>query len=317
MIASTSPRPDPAGHYPFRVGGLQLVALSDGFIPTQDVRFMAPEVEPEELVGHLQRRGLSTKRLYTQVSCLLIGDLSSETVLIDGGIGRLPGAAGVPVATAGRLADNVRAAGVAADEIDVVLVSHLDPDHVGGLFDGDGRPTYPRARYLVAEDEARFWSQDAPDLSGQLGPPLVREHRARFAKDFLAYAGDRLETFAAGDAVLDGVVSVPVAGHTPHQVGFLLQSEDDELLYTADAFGNPLVSIERPHWRFTLDIDSPTAIATRRRLIAELQQTRRRFFTPHFPWPSLGRIGTLDGHPLWTPEPYAWTGAVEEVAIAG
>ena len=95
-------------------------------------------------------------------------------------------------------------------------------------------------------------------------------------------------------------------GHTADQVGFAFASEGDSLLYVADAMGHPLVSVEHPDWRFGLDIYPAAAMATRRSLVRELSQTRQRFFAPHFPWPNLGRIGTLGGRPLWVPEPYRW-----------
>lgn len=306
MAISELPSSSPAGYHPFRVGKLEFLALSDGFLPSE-VAMLAPEVPLPELVDYLETRGHETARRHTQLSCLVSRDpLSQRVILVDGGIGQLPGRGGMPVATAGQLASNLQAAGVSPEAVDTVLVSHLHPDHIGGLFDSDDQPVYPNATFFVAQDEAQFWRQEAPDLSGILAPPPFREQVIRVAQHFLELVDGRLRTFAAGDAVLDCVKAISLAGHTPHQVGFLFESDGDALLYIADAMGHPLVSVERPGWRFTLDAEPATAIDTRKRLVAELRESRRRFFTPHFPWPNVGRIGTLEGHPLWVSEPYAW-----------
>ncbi len=304
-----SPLPElaPPGYYPFRVGSLECLAVCDGFIPSQ-LALLAAEVRVEEVSAYLQQRGRSVARIRTQLSCLLVRDpRSGRTMLVDSGMGELPGPDGSPMATLGHLPDNLRAAGIGPEAVDTVLVSHLHPDHIGGLFDSQDRPVYPDATYYVPEEEARFWSQDAPDLSGQLAPPPFRNGQIYAAKRFLRLAADRVRVFAAGETVIDEVTAVGLPGHTPAQVGFLFQSDDDALLYTADAIGHALISVERPGWRFALDIDPATAISTRHRLIKDLQAQGRRFFSPHFPWPNLGRIGTVAGQPCWMPEPYDWS----------
>ncbi|GAA4995573.1 MBL fold metallo-hydrolase [Pseudonocardia tropica] len=74
-----------------------------------------------------------------------------RTVLVDAGNGDGRHRPGLPAhhlldaGYAARLAERV-----APEEIDVVVCSHLHPDHCGGLTTGDGRPAFPRARHLVA-----------------------------------------------------------------------------------------------------------------------------------------------------------------------
>jgi glyoxylase-like metal-dependent hydrolase (beta-lactamase superfamily II) len=297
----------PAGYYPFAVGSLRCASVSDGYFVGK-VEIPAVEIGVEEVVGHLRRRGRDPERLRSQLSCLVISDREAgRTALIDTGIGAMPGPAGVPSETAGRLVDNLRAADVDPGEIDTVLISHLHRDHIGGAFDADDEPVFPNATFHLGREEVDFWSGDDPDLSGNLAPPSFREASVAFAQRFLRLASGRTETFELGEEILPGIVAVAVPGHTPGQSAFLIGSGEDALLYTADAFGDPVISIEKPGWRFFGDADSPIAVATRERLIAELRGERRRFFTPHFPWPNLGRIGAVDEHAVWMPEPYTWS----------
>jgi glyoxylase-like metal-dependent hydrolase (beta-lactamase superfamily II) len=296
----------PAGYYPFKVGDLSCIAVSDGYL-VGAVEMLACEISLDEVLGYLEQRGLKMERAGSQLSCLLIRDpKAGRTVLIDTGIGQAPGPTGAPIATAGKLIENLAAAGVDPEEIDTVLISHLHPDHVGGAFAPDGRPVFPNATFQIGSAEVDFWSGEAPDLSGIMAPPQFAQASIAVAKRFLGLVEPQAEQFAFGAEILPAITSVAVPGHSEGQSAFLIESGDDALFYTADAVGNSVISIERPEWRFFGDADSATAIATRKRLIGELRDERRRFFTPHFPWPNLGRIGTVGEQAVWMPEPYGW-----------
>lgn len=296
----------PAGYYPFTVGKFDCVALSDGYV-VAPVESLAAEVNSDELRSYLVSRGVAVEGFRQQISCLLVVDRDSgKTVLIDTGLGELPGPGGTPLPTAGKMLANLTAAGVDSEAVETVLISHMHPDHVGGAFYQDGEPVFPNAAFRAGENEAAFWSGESPDLSGQLAPPQMQEVLIMVARSFIELAADRIGTFAAGETVVDGITAVSVPGHTQGQMGFLIQSDGESLLYTGDAMGHPVTSVERPVWRFGFDQDSPTAVATRTRLVQELGGTHQRFFTPHFPWPNLGRIGAVADQAVWMPEAYDW-----------
>jgi glyoxylase-like metal-dependent hydrolase (beta-lactamase superfamily II) len=71
--------------------------------------------------------------------CALVVETGQQRALIDMGCG-------YDATPTGRLMERLQAAGLAADEIDVVVLSHADCDHVGGAVDADGQPDFPRAR---------------------------------------------------------------------------------------------------------------------------------------------------------------------------
>lgn len=225
-------------------------------------------------------------------------------MLVDSGIGKLLGLHGKPLLTAGFTARALAAVGVEPESVETVLVSHIHPDHIGGLFDEEDRAVFPNARYHVGREELAFWEQPEPDLGGTLLPPFIQVDTVRSAKRFLAVAQGQMELFSAGDEVVPGVRSVPLPGHTPGQVGFLFDSGGEEpLFYTADALANRPVSIQRPEWRFAFDEDSPVAVDTRKRLLDFTVEKGWPLFTPDFPWPALGRIvreaGETDGSPTF------------------
>ena len=284
----------------FDLGSLQCTALRDGFV-TGPTRPLAPEAPTDELRRLLASHGDHPDIRHITIACLHVRLPSGRGALVDAGIGKLPGLDGQPLLSAGFTARALEAAGVARDEVETVLVSHIHPDHVGGLFDEANRPVFPRARYHLSREELEFWDQPAPDLTGTLLPPFVQEDCVRSAKRFLAVAAGRMELFDAGDVVVEGVRSFPLPGHTPGQVGFLFETGGEPLFYTADAAANRPVSLQRPDWRFAFDTDSPMAVDTRKRLIDLAVEKGWPLFTPHFPWPAIGRIVRESGGIQWTP----------------
>ena len=284
----------------FRIGGLKCWSLSDGYIPSP-VKNSAPVVPEAELAAFLSERGEHLTERNTPLNCLLIELPKVGYTVVDAGIGSMPGVGGKPVATAGRFRESLAASGVSPSEINVVLVSHLHPDHIGGLFGDDDQPLFANATYFVPEEDVEFWGGSTPDLSGSLLPPPMRVDVVKAAHRFLRLAAGKLSTFRAGEDPVPGVRSMLLAGHTPGQVGFLFESEGEALLYSADAISHPFISIERPEWRHGFDADSNRAIATRKVLIVQLLENSWYNFTPHFPWPAFGRLRAKEDAVFWHP----------------
>ncbi len=282
----------------FKIGALDCVALSDGYVQAP-LRGLAPEIPEDELRRFLTSHGDETDGRRTLISCLFVRSREGGGMLVDAGIGCLPGPAGLPIPTAGQLPRALAAAGVDGGTIETVLVSHIHPDHIGGLFDEADQPAFPNARYYVSNEEIAFWSQPSPDLDGTLMPPPMRVDAIRDAKRFLALAGKRLVPFDAGGDVMEGVTSVLLDGHTPGQVGFLFQGGEESLFYTADAAPHRSISFKKPEWRFSFDADAKAATSTRKRLMELLLEKNWVIFTPHFPWPPIGRLARQHGETHW------------------
>ncbi len=285
--------------YVFRVGNLDCISLSDGTIPSP-VAQLAPMVPLNELQDFLKICGENYERRELPVTCLLVKGLG-RTILVDSGIGKLVAADGRPVLSAGRLQEALAAAGVRPTEIDTILISHIHPDHIGGLFDIDDNPCFPNARYFVPREEVAFWEIESPNFTGSLLPAKMCKEVIDIAHRFLALAGDKLQQFDAGSDPITGVRSVPLPGHTPGQVGYVFTSSGETLFYTADAAGHPHVSFKKPDWRAPFDADSEIAVDTRKWLINYLLEKGWYNFTPHFPWPSVGHLKSTDHGLSWLP----------------
>lgn len=281
-----------SGIYRFNVGDIAATIVSDGNIggPPKVYAGDAPEAELEEV---LRRAFLPTDHLTLNLNTLLL-DINGSRVLLEAGAGQTMGSDG------GRLFRHLQALGLTADDIDVIVISHTHPDHVGNLRAADGSRAFPRARVLVPQPDWAFFVESDPDLSYM---PVPQDFRDRFGANIKAslepYA-QNVELYQAGDEVLPSLATVPAEGHTPGMAVFLVHSGNDQLLLTADLAYHPVVNINEP-WRPGPDRDQETAAASRQRIFDRAAAERMLVLGFHFPFPGLGRILRTDTGYAWVP----------------
>ena len=125
------------------------------------------------------------------------------------------------------LIGGLRARGLAPEDIDVVVNTHLHFDHAGGNTrrQGDGVvPTFPRARYVVQRGE---W-EDARH-------PHERSRASYREDDFVPVAeADQLDLIDGEAEVAPGVRAVPVGGHTTHHQMVVVESGGETLVVPTD-----------------------------------------------------------------------------------
>jgi len=83
-------------------------------------------------------------------SCFLV-NTGNQLILVDAGAGTWWGGGAL-----GRFAESLRSAGYTPEEVDLVLVTHLHSDHVGGVTTQDGNRVFPNAEVYVAKAEKRL-----------------------------------------------------------------------------------------------------------------------------------------------------------------
>ncbi|WP_271200037.1 MBL fold metallo-hydrolase [Methylopila turkensis] len=281
-----------AGHYRFRVGDMTATVLSDGLIggPPRVYASDAPEAELQEV---LRRAFLPTDRLTLNLNTLLL-ETNGRRILLEAGAGQTMGPQG------GRVFRNLAALGLSPDDIDIVVVSHTHPDHVGNLRAADGGRMFPRATVFAPRADWDFFVRTDPDLSYMPVPAEFRRNFAAAIKRSVEPVADGIELYEPGAEIVPGLSTLPAAGHTPGMANFLVQSGSDQLLLTADLAYHPIVNVDRP-WKPGPDRDKDAALVSRRRIFDMAAADRLLVLGFHYPFPGLGRMLKTDVGYTWVP----------------
>jgi glyoxylase-like metal-dependent hydrolase (beta-lactamase superfamily II) len=178
--------------------------------------------------------------------------------------------------------DDLRAAGVPPEAVDVVLCTHLHVDHVGWntrLQGGRWVPTFPRARHLFARREWEHWSSERDESTARIMADSVQP---------VLDAG--LADLVEGDhRVSDEVWLEPTPGHTPGHVSVRLRSDGADAVITGDLMHHP-VQMAEPQWASAFDSDPEQARTTRRAFCERYAGSSVTVLGTHFHHPTAGRL---------------------------
>jgi glyoxylase-like metal-dependent hydrolase (beta-lactamase superfamily II) len=201
----------------------------------------------------------------------------AEIVLFDTGLG-----------ADGTLAA-LTAAGMTPDLVDVVVLTHMHPDHVGGLMGADGAtPTFPNARYVTGAVEHNHWSANPSEQFTAMVAPL----------------NDRMSFLDDGGSVASGITGMAAFGHTPGHMVYQIESGGQRLMITADTANHHVWSLQRPDWEVRFDADKPAAAATRRAVFGQIAADRIPFIGYHMPFPGIGFVEAMDDGFRYVPASY-------------
>jgi glyoxylase-like metal-dependent hydrolase (beta-lactamase superfamily II) len=101
------------------------------------------------------------------------------------------------------------------------------------------------------------------------------------------------------------MISAP--GHTDGHAIFRIKSEGQSLLHVSDLAHNHVLMLEDPNWFIDFDHDPAAAIATRKKVFAEIAVTKERAYGFHLPWPGIGVVvpNGRKGY-QWIPSAHRW-----------
>mgnify|MGYP001606678279 CR=1 FL=1 len=276
--ASASPLINP-GVYRYRVGGFTVTAIQDGGFAGPPLERVITNADLPAVQAALSDAFQPTDRFPITFTTLIV-ETGQHTVAIDAG------AAGFFGATAGRLPGGLAAAGIDPAKVDVVLLSHLHPDHITGLRTASGDLLFPNASIHAPQVELDYWLDEATAgrAADAVKPFFANAVRVLgpLSSDIVRISGER--------EVIPGITAIPAHGHAPGHTVYQIASGNDGLLVIGDVANNPALFVRYPDWQPIFDMDRTMAAETRRRLLDRAAADRLHVAGYHFPFPAHGYI---------------------------
>src|SRR5262245_27161267 len=133
------------------IGSIEVTTVSDGVLNATLNNFVGVTAAEAERMSGFAAAG----PVPLAVNAFML-TLNGKRALIDAGTGSTMGP------TLGKLPDNLRAIGIAPQDIDFVLLTHIHPDHSNGLVDDEGRANFANAEVIVSGEDLRFWVEREP-----------------------------------------------------------------------------------------------------------------------------------------------------------
>ena len=262
-----------------RLGHLDIQPVSDGVFTAPD-DFFGADVDLGTHPEVLDADG----RMRLPIGCFVVrtGD---RLVLVDAGVGPVRN----DVFDGGQLLGSLDGAGVAPEQLDVIVCSHLHLDHCGWLIDREARPVFPSATVVVGAADWRYFVEDE---EGFMRSSIRTGLRA------LAEIG-RVRLVDGDGEVAPGVTMTAAPGHTPGHSCIVLSSGTERALLLGDAVHCP-VQLEESEWGPLADVDRELAARTRQRLWRELEGEAVQGTGAHFPELRFGRVLVGESRRYWS-----------------
>lgn len=241
-------------------GSWRIWSLSDGYVdlPAESLKYPNNGICRQTESPH---RDNSLVRL--SVNCFLFDRSGIDSVLIDCGAG------GSWEPSMGHLGEAMAEAGIYTSSITTVALTHAHGDHINGLLTPDGRRVFNNLSKIVIGEDA---------VGGFLAEPNLAEFRPLLAP------------INGGDRLADHLLAVAIPGHAPGHMGYLLSTDEDEILFCGDLIHVPAAQFARPELTWAHDDDESIARASRIKLLQNAADTHTWLAGAHLDRPGIGRI---------------------------
>jgi glyoxylase-like metal-dependent hydrolase (beta-lactamase superfamily II) len=267
--------PENARKFSFHLGAFRVSTILAGSRAVENPQtIFGLNVSPEEFAAVSTAAFLPTDKAQFFFTPTVV-DTGSQVILFDTGL-----AAG---GTLGALAE----AGYGAEDVDLVIITHMHGDHIGGLMN-EGAPTFPNATYVTGQVEFDAWAKMENERFEANMRPLAE--RTRFVGD--------------GQEGAPGITAVAAFGHTPGHMAWHLESEGQRILVMADTANHYVWSLAHPDWEVRFDMDKAAAAATRRRILGMVAAERIPLIGYHMPFPGIGYVETRGDGFAYVPHSY-------------
>src|SRR3546814_2089790 len=154
-------------------------------------------------------------------------------------------------------------AGYTVDNVDVVVVTHCHPDHMGNLTTKDGKPVFPNAEIVFGRTDFDYWNK-GENVSEMRQPTL------KMFREVCVPMAERARFVEPGEDIVTGVTAVDAFGHSAGHMAYHIESNGAELMLMSDTVPHYAVSFANPDWHFFMDDNPEKAVVSRRRILNQI-----------------------------------------------
>jgi glyoxylase-like metal-dependent hydrolase (beta-lactamase superfamily II) len=281
-----------AGYFRFKVGSIDVTALSDGTVGWEPIEQLT-NVKPGEAEKLLDKAYVKSP-VEASMNAFLI-QLGDRLILVDAGTGGLLGP------KLFKLPSSLKNAGYSPEQITDILVTHVHPDHTGGLTVG-GKRVFPNAIVHMDKRELAYWTDKSAE---EKAPEPTKSFFKAVEPTVGPYiASGSVKTFDGETQLFPGLRSIPGYGHTPGQSYYVLESEGQRMIFWGDIMHVPDIQFANPNVTIKFDVDSTAALARRKKDFADAAKNRTLVAMPHMYFPGVGHVAKEGNHYRWIPLPY-------------
>ncbi len=266
------------GYFRFTLGEAKLTVISDGNLSLA-ASTAGINADPAEVKAFMIRHFMDTETLKSHTNHVVI-ELGDAVVLVDVGSGNRF------ADSAGRMLENLEAAGIDYDSITHVVLTHAHPDHIWGIRDDFDEAIFPEAQYFMGAFEHDWWTTpDRVNMVSEGLQQLVAGAVNSLGADYL-----QLNTVEDGFEVVPGMTMISTPGHTLGHMSLHIESNGEQLIVLGDVARNAYIDFERPEWVGSPDMDPEQTVATRKRILDMAAADRIAVLGYHFPFPGVGQV---------------------------